>query len=106
MKKRLRKKKYIGEFQEFGWYVTLVLQNDEPQTKESLRDSLLEQLDGLDLLMGGSLVSFFVQPLIRMSKEQTQQQQQQLQQWLTQRPEVTQATSSALTDAWYGPFPQ
>jgi uncharacterized protein YggL (DUF469 family) len=106
MKKRLRKKKYIGEFQEFGWYVTLVLKNDDQQSQEALRDSLLEQMDVLDLLMGGSLVSFFVQPVIRMSKEQTQDRQQQLQQWLTQRPEVAQATSSALTDAWYGSSPQ
>ena len=106
MKKRLRKKKYIGEFQEFGWYVTLVLKSDELPTKEALREPLLEQLDVLDLLMGGSIVSFFVQPVIRRTKEQTLDRQQQLQQWLTQRPEVAQATSSALTDAWYGPFPQ
>ncbi|SHI30457.1 hypothetical protein SAMN02745146_0455 [Hymenobacter daecheongensis DSM 21074] len=106
MKKRLRKKKYIGEFQEFGWYVTLVLKSDDAQTKEALLDALLEQMDVLDLMMGGSLVSFFAQPVIRLTKEQTQERQQQLQQWLTQRPEVAQATSSALTDAWYGPFPQ
>jgi len=106
MKKRLRKKKYIGEFQEFGWYVTLVLNGDDAQTREALRGPLLEQMDELDLMMGGSIVSFFVQPVVRMTKEQTQDRQQQLQQWLTQRQEVAQATSSALTDAWYGPFPQ
>ena len=106
MKKRLRKKKYIGEFQEFGWYVTVVLKSGEPQQGSPLWEPLMEQVDALDLLMGGSLVSFFVQPVVRMTKEQTQDRQQQLQQWLTQRPEVAQATSSALTDAWYGPFPQ
>ncbi|GAA3953007.1 50S ribosome-binding protein YggL [Hymenobacter algoricola] len=106
MKKRLRRKKYIGEFQEFGWYVTLVLKSDEPPKESPLWEPLMEQVDALDLLMGGSLVSFFVQPVVRMTKEQTQDRQLQLQQWLSQRPEVAQATSSALTDAWYGPFPQ
>jgi uncharacterized protein YggL (DUF469 family) len=106
MKKRLRKKKYLGEFQEFGWYITLVLKTDDAQTKEALREPLLEQMDELGLMMGGSIVSFFVQPVIRMSKEHTLDRQQRLQQWLSQRPEVEQATSSALTDAWYGPFPQ
>ncbi|WP_170170380.1 50S ribosome-binding protein YggL [Hymenobacter perfusus] len=106
MKKRLRKKTYRSEFQEFGWYVTLVLKSDAAQQGSSLWEPLMAQVDDLDLMMGGSLVSFFVQPVIRITKEQTQHRQQQLQQWLTQRPEVAQATSSALTDAWYGPFPR
>ncbi|WBA41580.1 50S ribosome-binding protein YggL [Hymenobacter canadensis] len=106
MKKRLRKKTYRSEFQEFGWYVTLVLKSDAPQQDSPLWEPLMAQVDDQDLMMGGSLVSFFVQPVIRITKEQTQDRQQQLQQWLTQRPEVAQATSSALTDAWYGPFPQ
>ena len=106
MKKRLRKKTYRSEFQEFGWYVTIVLKSDAPQQDSSLWEPLIAQLDDLDLMMGGSLVSFFVQPVIRITKEQTQDRQQRLQQWLAQRPEVAQATSSALTDAWYGPFPQ
>ncbi|TGE13115.1 50S ribosome-binding protein YggL [Hymenobacter elongatus] len=66
--------------------------------------SRLEQIEEFELIIGGALDDFAATPVKRLSQAQAQEKQQQLQQWLQARPEVAQATSTELIDAYYGPF--
>ncbi|MCB2409490.1 50S ribosome-binding protein YggL [Hymenobacter lucidus] len=104
MKKRLRKKTYRKEFQEFSWNVSYRLNDDQPNNYLEFSDTLLEQVEDLDLIIGGTLNDFAATPVKRLAEAQAREKRDQLQQWLAARPEVAEATSSELTDAYYGPF--
>ncbi|HEX8428949.1 50S ribosome-binding protein YggL [Hymenobacter sp.] len=102
MKKRLRKKKHLCEFKQFGWYVEYEL--SERSEEEEFWDLMLDEIDSIGLEVGGATTSFFTTPRKGASLEQTYEKRQQLHSWLQQQPGITGVTSSPLTDAWYGPF--
>lgn len=104
MKKRLRKKKRLAEFKEFGWYVDYQFKSISREADFAFWDTLLDKVESLELLIGGSTTSFFAHPAGRVPQATAQQRQQQLQQWLARQPGVGAVTISPLTDAWYGPF--
>jgi uncharacterized protein len=61
MKKRLRKKKHKGEFQEFGFEISLnVKPNSSPMETNLLFDELIELMEQENLLFGGSLSDGFI----------------------------------------------
>ncbi|GAB2789691.1 uncharacterized protein YggL (DUF469 family) [Hymenobacter luteus] len=104
MKKRLRKKKHLAEFKEFGWYVDYQFESVSEEADFAFWDMLIEEVEALGLMIGGSTTSFFAHPASRVPEATTQYRQQQLHQWLTRQLGVGAVTSSPLTDAWYGPF--
>ncbi|TGE26249.1 50S ribosome-binding protein YggL [Hymenobacter metallicola] len=104
MKKRLRKKTHRQEFKEFSWNVSYRLKEDKPDSYLDFSDVLLEQIETFELIIGGALDDFAATPVKRLSEAQAREKRDQLQQWLTARPEIAEATSSELTDAYYGPF--
>lgn len=104
MKKRLRKKKHLAEFKEFGWYVDYQFQSVSREAGFAFWETLLDEVEALELVIGGSTTSFFAHPASRVPETTAQHRQQQLHQWLTRQPGVGAVTSSPLTDAWYGPF--
>jgi uncharacterized protein len=61
MKKRLRKKKHKGEFQEFGFQINLNVKPDfSPMETNLLIDELIELMERENLLFGGSLSGGFI----------------------------------------------
>ncbi len=61
MKKRLRKKKHKGEFQEFGFKINLnVKPNSSSMETNLLFDELIELIEQENLLFGGSLLEGFI----------------------------------------------
>ena len=61
MKKRLRKKKHIGEFQEFGFDIKLDLKpNYSLMESELLYDELIELIERENLLFGGGASGGFI----------------------------------------------
>ena len=103
MKKRLRKKLRLREFQEMGFRVRFDF--IDPKDDEFFTDfwqRLTQLSEANHLLMGGSLDDFFVQtnsrcPAIEADREA-------LATWLHQQPKITNSNVSPLVDAWYGPF--
>lgn len=104
MKKRLRKKKHLREFKEFGWYVDYELSERSQEAEFEFLDLLFDKVESLGLMIGGSTTSFFAHSLTHSSATIAQEKSHQLHNWLQQQPGVTDVTSSPLTDAWYGPF--
>ena len=104
MKRRLRKKRHRKEFAEFGWYVNYALHSDMDDAYAGFWDPLVTYVESLNLLMGGSISSFFIHPETRLPKIETENRRRQLQQWLTAHPDVKSSACSPLTDVWYGPF--
>lgn len=103
MKKRLRKKLRLREFQEMGFEVSFEL--DIPFTREAefaFADKLFPFLDLQKLMIGGSLSSFFTTRVGRGSL--TEIDQEAVAEWLRQQPEVSAVNIGPLVDAWYGPF--
>ncbi|MCC2546149.1 YggL family protein [Hymenobacter sp. BT175] len=103
MKKRLRKKLRLQEFQELGFSVRLKL--DMPDTEEayfSFFDRLIEAVEANSLLISGGLDHFFVEADSRRSA--TDADREALGVWLRQQPEVKAVTVGPLMDAWHGSF--
>jgi uncharacterized protein YggL (DUF469 family) len=103
MKKRLRKKLRLREFQEMGFSVKFELSdlaNDEAYL--AFWDKLVVAIEANNLLMGGGLNDFFVQTNSRRTA--TEADRESIATWLQQQPEVSAINVSPLIDAWHGNF--
>lgn len=101
MKKRLRKKLRIKEFQELGFYASF---NLAPEPNSEGEDEFIEEfltfVESIGLFIGGSLTSFYAVADGRNSV--TPEQQQALRDWLSKHPQVSNVNIGPLNDAWYG----
>lgn len=104
MKKRLRKKLRLWEFQEMGFYVSYDLAIPGGNEDEELEflDRLIEVVEANQLEIGGAMDGFFACCDSRRSA--TDADRETLRRWLEQQPEVSNVRVSKLVDAWYGPF--
>lgn len=103
MKKRLRKKLRLREFQEMGFKVQFDLNlPDTDEANFAFGDKLIVEVERNHLLMGGGLNDFFVCTDSRRSA--TEADRQALESWLQQQPEVTATNVGPLVDAWHGSF--
>ena len=103
MKKRLRKKLRLREFQEMGFHVNFDL--NIPFTDEAEFDFLDEIVDFIEqrrLEIGGSMSSFYVTYAGRGSA--TEADREALNAWLQKHPSVSNVKVWPLDDVWYGPF--
>jgi uncharacterized protein YggL (DUF469 family) len=103
MKKRLRKKLRLQEFQEMGFYVDFKV--DFPanhEAEDAFFDKLFDFVDGHDLSIGGSMSSFYVTRDGRNTT--TDADREALAAWLQQQPGVSAVKVWPLDDAWHGPF--
>jgi uncharacterized protein YggL (DUF469 family) len=103
MKKRLRKKLRLQEFQEMGFHTDFNL--NIPSTREAediFWDKLFGFVDAQELSIGGSMSSFYVTRARRGSA--TDADREALATWLHQQPEVSAVKVWPLDDAWHGPF--
>lgn len=103
MKKRLRKKLRLREFQEMGFKVKFDLNlPDTDEAQFALWDRLVEVVEANHLLMGGGFDDFFVQTNSRRTA--TEADREAIEAWLLQQPEVSAVNVSPLVDAWHGSF--
>lgn len=108
MRKRLRKKKRLGEFAEFGVLVavTPTLPLDSPE-RDSLLDRFIEEAIERNELScgggGGETWEFFVTANGRRASV-TEAQRRSLEAWLHSSSGVGTYTLSSPIDAWHGKF--
>jgi len=103
MKKRLRKKLRLQEFQQMGFHVNFEV--NSPTTHEAENtffDKLFDFVDEHGLSIGGSMSSFYVTRDGRYTT--TDADREAMAAWLQQQPEVSAVKGWPLDDAWHGPF--
>jgi uncharacterized protein YggL (DUF469 family) len=104
MKKRLRKKKRVGEFREDGFTILAEVNvtNNSPENHEFL-DDLIEFVESKDLGIGGGVgdkVDVFCTRLGRGTC--TEDDRTAVSGWFQNHPLVTRFKIGPLVDAWYG----
>ncbi|MCP3921181.1 MAG: DUF469 family protein [Desulfobacterales bacterium] len=105
MKKRLRKKLYLGEFKELGFEIAIELEKgmDEEQLDNFISIFAEEALDknGLDIEGGGNTSDIFGMIILNKRGSVSEEQRLFVEAWLKDRKEVTKTTVGQLVDAWY-----
>ncbi|WP_460576767.1 50S ribosome-binding protein YggL [Hymenobacter coalescens] len=97
MKKRLRKKLRLKEFQELGFHASFDLA--PAQDDLTFFDQLIPFVESIGLFIGGGINNFYAVAGHRQSA--TPEQQQALREWLTQHPQVSNIDIGPLNDAWH-----
>lgn len=105
MKKRLRKKLYLGEFKELGFEITVELAEglNEEQVDAFTSVFIEETLDKNDLDFEGGVNTSELIGIIVLNKRGSVSEEQRslVEAWLNERDEVKKATVGKLVDAWY-----
>ncbi len=105
MKKRLRKKLYLGEFKELGFEITVELTEgiNEAQLDEFISIFAEEALgkNDLDFEGSGNTSELFGFIILNKRGSVSEEQRSVVETWLKDRTEVTNATVGELVDAWY-----
>jgi uncharacterized protein YggL (DUF469 family) len=103
MKKRIRKKKRVGEFQEFGFDVDASLRsNMDREALYAFSDRFIAHIEANNLAFGGGIgpnVGGFVTRFVRGSA--TEDDRACTTTFLKNDPDVVQHGVGALRDAWY-----
>jgi uncharacterized protein YggL (DUF469 family) len=99
--RRLRKKLRVDEFQELGFELEVTLkQGLTPEGVETLVHAFLaEVIEPRDLAFAGWATGGYVCKFSRGSA--TEEDRSAVAKWLKSRPEVAEAQTSELQDAWY-----
>lgn len=98
---RQRKKLHAGEFQQFIFEVRAAFKADDGS--DALLDGLIDMIEARDLFFGGSIGCGVLDGVVSARQgSPSEEDRQAVQQWLQQRPEVSQVTVGELADAWYG----
>ncbi len=107
MKKRLRKKKRIDEFQESGFEVRFHFSgNLSVKEQEELFDGWIgNAVEQNDLLFGGGFGNGVCEGFVTVDKARgsaTEQHRQVVEGWVKTNPKISSYTVGLLVDAWYG----
>lgn len=108
MRRRLRKKKRLGEFREFGFDVSyLPVVGITESDSERLLDAFIESLVEANRLacggggFHGKTMEFFV-TRSELRQSATEGDRRVVHAWLEARPDIESFTVGGLRDAWYG----
>ncbi len=100
MKKRLRKKLRLREFQEMGFHVNFELADyQSSEATDALLDSVIAFAEDNGLFLAGGLGFFYVTARPRHSV--TVEQRQLFIEWLMQQQAIIGLQALPLSDAWY-----
>jgi len=100
MKKRLRKKLRLREFQEMGFHTTFELADyKSPEATDTLLDSIIAFAEANSLFLAGGLNFFYVTAGPRRSV--TEAQRLLFTDWLMQQQAIIDLKVLPLSDAWY-----
>jgi len=103
MRKRLRKKRHLGEFREFGFQVRTVWADHltQEQQDDAIDSFILQAIEANGLYCGGGGRGVWG---VCARHGATEEQRRAVERWLSQCPAVKEFTLGPLVDAWYGPF--
>lgn len=103
MKKRLRKKLRLREFQEMGFEVQFDFTHEKTEEKVyAFWDEKIEFVESQGLFIGGGMTNFFATADYRKSAKP--EQREALLNWLNARADVKDVVVGPLRDAWHGNF--
>jgi uncharacterized protein YggL (DUF469 family) len=111
MKKRIRKKKHIGEFKELGFELEfqIVGANDSEHAVDLFFEFLEEAIERNGLFFGGvgkhDRWSGVVHAKTRNGVPTTPEQREAVVSWLEERPSFDAVNASDFFDIWYGELP-
>ncbi|OQX70038.1 MAG: hypothetical protein B6A08_02415 [Sorangiineae bacterium NIC37A_2] len=105
MKRRLRKKKRLGEFRELGFSIQAQLSSSSKEARLAFIERFVDAVERRALLFGGGcsldgLLEGFVMPRARGSA--TVEDLEAVLELLQSAPEVTSFEVGQLKDAWHG----
>jgi hypothetical protein len=106
MKKRLRKKRHLKEFQELGFEISCRLRDNltEEEFDKFIDDFIEKAIESHDLIFGGGGDSKSWEGFICHDKRYqypTEDDRKMIKDWLSSRNEVIDSSVSQLVDAWY-----
>ena len=104
MRRRLRKKKHKGEFQQCGFYVWFQCKSvvSDLQLKQVHYRFLEEAIEGNGLFYAGGLTDGIVE--IPYTFASPKQSRTNVREWLYSQKDIDYWRLSPLIDVWYGPF--
>lgn len=106
MKKRLRKKKHLGEFREYGVQICIVFHNQKDGwvADDWVSYRFVEFLESLNLCIGGGEnEKRFMGFISRNRGSVTIDETYKISEWLKNNPEVKTYAIGPLVDAWHCP---
>ncbi len=105
MKKRLRKKRHIGEFKEWGVSVAVCVKK-EADFSDFLYDFIEQAVDCVDCYFAGGEETDCFEGFVELGKgsDTPEEKLQEICAWLSARTDVAKYATGRITDAWYGPF--
>ncbi len=104
MKRRLRKKRRLGEFAELGFNLRFVVSRRlDLSDRDALLDEFIDEIERLGLQFGGGGIydwEGFVELCGRGSA--SEQHRAAILSWLKAHPNIEQPEAGSLVDAWHG----
>jgi uncharacterized protein len=102
MKKRLRKKRHKGEFQEFGFDIIIQFkQTISSQKREKLFGDFIELIEELNLLFGGGGSELKMEGFITAEKGSvTNLHENKISSWLESKSDIVESFKIERKDAW------
>jgi uncharacterized protein len=105
LKRRLRKKLHVGEFQVFGFEVSVKFKSNLSETdSDKLYDEFIGEIEANKLLFGGGGGFESMQGFVTGSKNYqspTIAQREKIKNWLENHREIAQCKVGNFKDAWY-----
>jgi uncharacterized protein YggL (DUF469 family) len=105
MKRRLRKKKHLGEFKLLGVEILINL-NSKDNYDRFHTGFILEAIEGNNCFFGGGGMADKLEGFIELGcvSDKPESRLKAITQWLDTRSDVSTFQIGRITDAWHGPF--
>lgn len=107
LKRRLRKKFHVGEFQELCFEIKVFLKEELSESEFDVftDDFILEAIEKNQLMFGGGGDSKYWEGFASSAKKYnspTEKQREEVRNWLENREEIIDFEIGDFRDAWYG----
>ena len=105
LKRRLRKKYRVGEFQELGFQVNVKFKPNLSEAEfDKIYDDFIVLIEANKLAVGGGGGAEYLQGFVTAwgkYRSPTNAQRENIENWLESRPEISEFEVGKLGDAWY-----
>ncbi len=107
LKRRLRKKNHLGEFQELGFEIFVNLEKDFDKFEfDKFTDDFIDEIEKNNLQFGGSGTEYTWQGFVTSARKfasPTDDDKEKIRVWLENRSEVEHCRIEGFLDAWNDP---